>query len=320
MMKTVADIPQARKLLKLREGKKHKQFDDSQLLYMPVNPNTLEMLKNFIPQNWPKQLKNVDIVVSLPCIFLSFVIEIWARTTLYLYYKGFFLLILLCKAKYSNYIRFSSDIVKYLFVLNIDNTKYTLCYISDFNYTNCSHALCNAHLLRELTGIEESDKQQWPVQMKELLLEIKQRVDDCDGALPETARAFYEAKYDATLTKGDEENPIQMAAHEKGNRRGRPRRSKARNLLDRMKLYKADILKFMAYPEVPFDNNQAERDIRMAKLQQKVSGGFRSEQGSEMFDNIRSYISTASKQEISMFVAIQNAVSGNPLFIGNLKS
>jgi len=70
----------------------------------------------------------------------------------------------------------------------------------------------------------------------------------------------------------------------------------------------------MAYLDVPFDNNQAERDIRMTKLQQKGSGGFRSEQGNEMFDNIRSYISTATKQGISMFDAIWSAVSGKPLF------
>jgi len=82
-----------------------------------------------------------------------------------------------------------------------------------------------------------------------------------------------------------------------------------------MRLYKQDILIFMDDPEVPFDNNQAERDVRMSKLQQKISGGFRSDQGNAAFDRIRSYIATAIKQGISVLEAIHVAVSGKPLFI-----
>ena len=98
------------------------------------------------------------------------------------------------------------------------------------------------------------------------------------------------------------------------HKRGRRAHSKARNLLDRMRLYKPDILRFMEDTKVPFDNNLAERDIRTSKVQQKISGGFRSDQGNIAFNRIRSYIATATKQGISVLKAIQAALSGKPLF------
>lgn len=188
---------------------------------------------------------------------------------------------------------------------------------SYFKYTDCNHALCNAHLLRELNGIIENNKQIWAEQMKSLLVTIKRSVDIAGGSLVPTEAAAYEFRYDEILDLGDKENPIDMKAMTKGNTRGRTARSKARNLLDRMKLYKKDVLRFMYDLEIPFDNNQAERDIRMCKLQQKISGGFRSDQGNEAFGNIRSYVSTSAKQGIPVFDSIFAAVSGNPLFTGN---
>lgn len=188
---------------------------------------------------------------------------------------------------------------------------------SYFKYTDCNHALCNAHLLRELNGIIENNKQLWAEQMKSLLVTIKRSVDTAGGSLTPTEAAEYEFRYDEILDLGDKENPIEMEAMAKSNTRGRIAQSKARNLLDRMKLYKKEIIRFMYDPEIPFDNNQAERDIRMCKLQQKISGGFRSDQGNEAFGNIRSYISTSAKQGIPMFDSIFAAVSGNPFFTGN---
>lgn len=185
---------------------------------------------------------------------------------------------------------------------------------SYYKYLGCKHALCNAHILRELTGISENFKQKWSEHMKSLLVEIKRSVDTAGGRLTPLEAAAYEVRYDEILSAGDKENPIDMDTLARKNTRGRTARSKARNLLDRMKLYKQDILKFMIDPEIPFDNNLAERDIRMSKLQQKISGGFRSDEGNEAFSNIRSYISTATKQGISMFESIYAAVSGKPLF------
>ena len=183
-----------------------------------------------------------------------------------------------------------------------------------YHYGNCKHALCNAHLLRELNGIVENFKQSWPAQMKDLLLEIKQSIEDNLGILDLETFEDFENRYDAILRLGEKENPLVIKTLTSGHKRGRKAKSKARNLLERMQLYKPDILRFMDDPEVPFDNNLAERDIRMSKVQQKISGGFRSESGNAAFDHIRSYIATAIKQGISVFKAIQAAVSGNPLF------
>ncbi len=145
-----------------------------------------------------------------------------------------------------------------------------------YHYKSCKHALCNAHILRELKGIIENFKQTWPVQMKDLLLEIKQSIEDNLGILSLAEFEDFENWYDEILSWGEEENPPSLKTLVSGHKRGRAARSKARNLLERMRQYKQDILRFMDDPEVPFDNNLAERDIRMSKIQQKISGGFRS--------------------------------------------
>jgi len=184
---------------------------------------------------------------------------------------------------------------------------------SYYNYTLCEHALCNAHILRELNGIRENFAQAWPDKMKKLLVDIKQNVDACGGALSLPETIDYEARYDKILESAEKENSAKGAPKRRG-KRGRIAKSKASNLLERMTKYKKDILRFMTDSAISFDNNLAERDIRMSKLQQKISGGFRSDEGSQAFDNIRSYISTATKQGLSMFDSIHAAISGNPLF------
>jgi transposase len=183
---------------------------------------------------------------------------------------------------------------------------------SYYHFNQCKHAICNAHILRELNGIEENFKQTWPGKMKELLLEVKQTVEDDLGILMQDQLDDFNYRYDTIVRRGEKENPLpKETGHPK---RGRKAKGKARNLVERLRDYKEDILRFMNDPEVPFDNNQAERDIRMNKLQLKVSGGFRSVGGSRAFDGIRSYIATAVKQGRSVFQAIQAAVSGKPCF------
>ena len=183
-----------------------------------------------------------------------------------------------------------------------------------YKFKNCGHALCNAHILRELNGIIENDKQQWPEDMKKLLLEIKHAVDAAGGVLEPNKSALFAVGYDKILGLAEAENPLALNSCGAAKKRGRKKRSKARNLIDRMKLSKSDILKFMYERDVPFDNNLAERDIRMCKLYQKVSGGFRSTVGNKAFDIIRSYVSSATKQGHSMFKSIHSAIVGNPLF------
>jgi transposase len=183
-----------------------------------------------------------------------------------------------------------------------------------YNYSDCKHAICNAHILRELQGIKDNYSQIWPVRMKNLLLDIKQSIEEKAGALNPRTLQKYEKRYDDILELGEKANPLPKKNLAPSHKRGKKACSKARNLLDRMRLYKPDILRFMHDPEVPFDNNLAERDIRNSKVQQKISGGFRSDQGSATFNRTRSYIGTATKQGISVFAAIQAAVSGRPLF------
>jgi len=183
-----------------------------------------------------------------------------------------------------------------------------------YHYSYCKHGICNAHILRELVGIKDNFSQLWAERMKKLLLAIKQIMEKKAGALnPKTLEKFGK-RYADILNLAEISNPLPMKSQASSHKRGKQACSKARNLLDRMRLHKADILRFMHDPEVPFDNNLAERDIRMSKVKQKISGGFRSDQGCADFDRIRSYIATAIKQRISVFEALQAAISGRPLF------
>ena len=182
-----------------------------------------------------------------------------------------------------------------------------------FKY-NCRHALCNAHHLRELKGILEQDKQEWPRDMIDLLLEIKRAVDEkrtvADKLDPVQIKGF-EERYDQVIENGLAENPLPLSQGQPG-RRGRKKQSKAKNLLDRLNTHRKKALAFMYDFSVPFDNNQAERDIRMMKVQQKISGTFRSAQGANIFCRIRGYISTVRKNSLSVINTIQAAFEGNP--------
>lgn len=183
-----------------------------------------------------------------------------------------------------------------------------------FNY-DCNHGLCNAHHLRELTFVEEQMEQAWAGEMKNLLVEIKRAVEQArtrgDSALPKTSQRQFEKGYDQLLAAGLElpENQPPPAT----GKRGRLKQSKAKNLLDRLSKHKAETLAFMYDFGVPFDNNQAERDLRMIKVQQKVSGCFRSSGGAKAFCRIRSYISTIKKQGRNVLAALSSVFTGQPL-------
>ena len=176
-----------------------------------------------------------------------------------------------------------------------------------FKYQLLLHALCNAHHLRELTALVENDQQQWAALMIVCLLSAKQLVAETYQA-GETELSVEQLQrihqmYDAIVTFGLEENPL-PDEHRPPVKRGRRKKTKARNLVERFDKQPEAILRFVHDFKVPFDNNLAERDIRMMKVQQKISGSFRSWEGAEQFCSLRTYISTIRKQGLNVWEAL----------------
>ena len=178
------------------------------------------------------------------------------------------------------------------------------------HYTHCRHALCGLHLLRELTYFEElgAETKAWAAPLKELLLEMKaevERVRDEGGKrLAEDKLASLTASYHRLVTEGLQAPPPDVPDQVM---------KQARNLLLRLERRREEVLLFLTNFSVPFDNNQAERDLRMVKLQQKTSGCFRSEEGAHRFCRIRSYISTMRKLGKGVLPALAGARRGAPL-------
>ena len=186
-------------------------------------------------------------------------------------------------------------------------------WVSYFLFDNCTHALCNAHHLRELRFVFEQYDQTWASQMFELLLDIKHEIAECpveQMSLSAERLEHYEHQYDTLLQQGFEANP--PPEHPPPKKRGRKKQPPPKNLLDRLQKYKAETLAFMRDFRIPFDNNLAERDVRMMKVKQKISGTFRTRLGAETFCDIRSYISTVRKQEGIVIQAIYDALLGRP--------
>ena len=166
---------------------------------------------------------------------------------------------------------------------------------------DCLHSLCNAHHLRELEWVIEFKKQRWAKNMQKLLKDLNKTVLESGGAISSSKKGAWIRKYRTILKDGRRECPMILPA------KGGPKRvsqTKERNLLDRLAAYEQETLLFASEPEVPFTNNQAERDIRMAKVQQKVSGCFRSMNGARYFCRIRSYLLTSVKRGHSAFTQV----------------
>jgi len=193
--------------------------------------------------------------------------------------------------------------------------KGTLCHDhwKPYYKIDCTHALCNAHHLRELTRAWEQDAQQWAKNMKNLLETINRKVNDAGGALTAKESQKYRLKYKALFKEAEIECPEPIRPKGK---KGRMKKSKSRNLLERLRDYEQDALRFMDNEQVPFSNNLGENDIRMTKVQQKISGCFRSMDGAKIFCRVRSYLSTCRKQEIKSSYALDLLFNGKlPNFI-----
>ena len=195
-----------------------------------------------------------------------------------------------------------------------------------YTLPNVRHALCNAHHLRELRALIDLDNEDWARKMQVLLrraahavnLAREREVGGKPRVLDKRLIARFERRYDAIVAEGlgfhEAQAPLQSrprappAAERKGRKRGRKPRRTGHNLLLRLAGRKPDVLRFLNDPNVPFTNNQAERDLRMMKVKQKISGGFRSLEGAMDFAVIRSFISTAKKQGWNVI----QALTGDP--------
>ena len=170
------------------------------------------------------------------------------------------------------------------------------------------HALCNAHLLRELKGLALDEQQNWAGQLRTALQSIYHQRKG--SVLSEQEKQAFKARFDVLVDQGLEVNP---ANEPEAGKQGRAKQSAGRNLALRLQKHQRAVLRFLEDPEVPFDNNQAERDIRMVCVKRKVSGGFRSEGGGEVFCRIRSYLSTLRKQGLNPLSGLISIFQGRLL-------
>ena len=177
------------------------------------------------------------------------------------------------------------------------------------------HALCNVHHLRELTFIEETFGQHWARDLKTLLLEMKNHTEQARLAgrseVPFLVRHALVQRYEALVQQGYQVNPPDPPPEQ--TKRGKRKQHPARLLLDRLHQRQEQVLAFLHHLHVPFDNSLAERDIRMLKVQQKISGCFRAEEGARAFCRIRSYVSTLRKQGMSLLTALELTCAGHPV-------
>ena len=188
-------------------------------------------------------------------------------------------------------------------------------------YEQCRHSLCNVHLLRDLVFVEESSPEQkvWTAPLAKLLLKIKETVaqakTEVEGEVSEQMKNDFLRRYDKLVKQADRLNPQQPKRKpgsdlpkNKPNRQPTPR-----NLVNRLQRRRDEVLRFIADLSVPFDNNGSERDLRMVKLQQKISGCFRTADGARIFCRVRSYLSTARKQGHSLLSSLERAFNGKPV-------
>ncbi len=182
------------------------------------------------------------------------------------------------------------------------------------SYTLGSHSFCNAHHLRELQGISDNEKVQWSKDMHALLIRANNAIikasSHAQTALSSSKIAQFTNQYDKIISAGmgyyQNHPPVST------KKRGRIKQAKGKNLLDRLKHYKRETLRFLNDCTVPFTNNQAERDLRMIKVKEKISGTIASKRGGEYFTFIRGYISTVKKQGAKILEELFNALDGKP--------
>ena len=187
-------------------------------------------------------------------------------------------------------------------------------------YGQCRHSLCNVHLLRDLVFVAEVDPAQklWTEPLAKLLLQIKERVtatkEAAAGELEEQLRDEFLRLYDRLVRRAERLNPPppRIDAGVAAQSKPPPLRPTPRTIIKRLQRRREEVLRFMTDTSVPFDNNGSERDLRMVKLQQKISGCFRTPAGARNFCRVRSYLSTVRKQGHSLLCALERALGAKP--------
>lgn len=183
------------------------------------------------------------------------------------------------------------------------------CWSSYLSYHHCGHGLCGSHLLRELTFIVEANDYAWARHMKRLLQESCAKVSKSpEKRLSDRTLANLQKRYRTILTQGEKELP--PIPPKPSRKRGKLAKSDAHNLHERLKKYESAVLLFARDPHVSFTNNRAERDLRMAKVKQKVSGCFRVEIYAHAYCRISSYLQTMANKGYNPLIAIQMALAG----------
>jgi len=187
--------------------------------------------------------------------------------------------------------------------------------LASYDGYDCAHSICAAHLIRDCAAVAEQQQQPWAAEMQEFLLDLH---DAChqwrllhQPAVPAIERDDWVAHYFEILAAGyAAQPPPAFSPGEKG--KGRPKQRKAKNLLDALLARADQVLALLDDLSIPFTNNLAERDLRWAKVQQKISGTFRSAAGATAFCRIRSYLSTMQKQGHAMLSALAAVFHGHP--------
>jgi len=181
------------------------------------------------------------------------------------------------------------------------------CWKSYFSYESCEHNICRAHLLRELKELTAFAWLKWPAPMMKWLLDVKKAVEEARAkgmkALAHKRRDAFVREYDRILAGAFEQTPVKTKSYPV---------KKSFNLASRLKERRALVLSNIFNTDVPFDNNQAERDVRRSKVKQKVSGCFRSVAGAEQYAVVESYLSTARKNGMGQLAALTALFKGQP--------
>jgi transposase len=194
-------------------------------------------------------------------------------------------------------------------------------YPSYSRFEQCRHSLCNAHLLRELVFIEERDSmlKVWITPLSKLLVQIKEAATQARAGdktqLSHKQQESWLERYRQLIRKAEKINPPPVSSREAADapKKQRDQKPSPHNLIKRLQRKRDEVLRFMRDLTVPFDNNGSERDLRMVKLQQKISGCFRTPDGARSFCRVRSYLSTARKQGYSLLSSLERVLAGKPL-------